>query len=352
MNTETKDMAGCETTLKFSVKDAVHDFLRSRKKTWVHNRASTIGASEIGQCARRVWFDKNGVAKDVGSDELKGAAYRGDVIEAHVWNPAMETYVAKMGGVLHHAGDAQETFVDGYLSATADGIVTGLGPDFLMDCKSIDPRVNLQEAKSEHFAQMQIGMGVLKSIGKFNPEYAILSYIDASFFDEVNEFRVDYDPSIYANAKRRALAIMDAQAAIEIRPEGKMSGGKECAYCPWASACANEQVSNVPEVHKFEVTLESNAAMALEDASLRAIDAAEAEKAAKVEGAAAKEEIKEILRAHGARKTSTDAVSVSWSTVKGRKTFDSEAAMAAGIDLSAFTKEGDASERLTLKRKD
>src|SRR5687767_11447335 len=103
-----------------SIRDAVHGFLAARAKPWAHDRSQTIGASEIGQCARKVWFGKNGIAPDV-ADDLKGAAARGDLIEQYVWAPAVASHVASLGGELWFAGDEQKTLVDGYLSATPDG---------------------------------------------------------------------------------------------------------------------------------------------------------------------------------------------------------------------------------------
>jgi hypothetical protein len=334
----------------FSVREGVHAFLRIHGKAWEHDRSATIGASEIGQCARRVWFLKNGIEAD-DPPPLKGAAIRGDLIEQHIWVPAMRTHVESLGGKLLFAGEEQQTLADGYLSCTPDGIAVDLPgePCLLTECKSIDPRVTLSEVKSEHFAQVQVQLGIVRACTEWKPERAIVSYINASFFDGVEEFEVTFDPAVYLAAKARALSIMDATAAMELRPEGKMAGGKECAHCPWASRCAHEQAASVPA--KADVPLGDNALKALEQAVARQLAAKEAGEAAKAERAEAEEEIKEILRAHGARRFETSEWGVSWSSVKGRTTTDLKAAAKAGVDLTPFTREGDPSERLTIKSK-
>ncbi len=346
----------------FSIREAVHDWLRGRSKDWSHDRTATIGASEIGQCARKIYFAKGGTTPDLG-EELKGAAARGDLIEQHVWVPALLAYAAKHGAQVHFAGEDQETLVDGYLSATADAIITSLPDDalahlgvpscggtILAECKSIDPRANLTEAKAEHRAQIQTQLGVVRHSGRFVPGAVLLSYIDASFLDTVTEFAAGFDAEVYANAKARALRIMDAGRAIDLRPEGKMAGGRECEHCAWSSRCVAETVAGIPA--KADVPLADNAAAALADAVARQQQANGEIAASKAEKAEAEEEIKEILRAHGVRRFDAPTFGVSWSSVKGRKTTDLKAAEQAGIDLTPFTREGDASERLTIKSKD
>ena len=93
-------------------------------------RENTVGASEIGQCARRVFFAKNagdfvyGAASDEDYVEAWGAALRGCLIEDHFWTPALRT---RFGNKLLYAGDEQKTFVLGFTSATPDGLLMSWG---------------------------------------------------------------------------------------------------------------------------------------------------------------------------------------------------------------------------------
>jgi len=328
----------------------VAEYVASLSKQWAHDRTATIGASEIGQCARRVWFIKTGAEQDADYVDSKGAALRGDLIERHVWVPALRMWAEKQGATLHCVGDEQQTLADGYLSATCDGVaVMPDGEEVLRECKSIDPRVNLQEAKHQHQAQVQVQLGVVRKAGRFAPTRAIIDYIDASFLDNVTTFEFAFDQGTYDAAKARALQIMDATHPLQLRPEGKMAGGKECGNCPWASRCASEQVMGIPA--KADVPLGDNAASALAEAVARHAAAREAGDAAKEAKAKAEEDIKEILRAHGARRYDGTDFGLSWSAVKGRSTTDLKAAVAAGIDLKPYTREGAATERLTISSK-
>ena len=57
----------------------------------------------------------------------------------------------------------------------------------------------------------------------------------------------------------------------------------------------------------------------------------------------AQEAIKRFLHDHQVRAHKGDGWSVTWSTVKGRVTLNKDAALEAGIDLSPFEQEGNAS---------
>src|SRR4029077_15119299 len=132
---------------------------------WFHDRSNTVGASEIGQCIRKTWFSKHDIQRDEGYIDRYGVRLRGTLIENHYWVPAMQA-----AGALY-TGQFQKTVMDGYLSATPDGImpdlkreclthlgVPDIGPSrcIALETKSIDPRVNLTEAKSEHVFQTHV----------------------------------------------------------------------------------------------------------------------------------------------------------------------------------------------------
>ncbi len=115
---------------KISVKDMLDRHAVSAPKIWAHDRAMTVGASEIGQCLRKTWFGKNAVAPDPNYIDRYGAKLRGDLIERHHWEPGIRSQL--MNGVrLLFAGDEQKTLIDGYLSATSDGLLTGVSRDCL-----------------------------------------------------------------------------------------------------------------------------------------------------------------------------------------------------------------------------
>ena len=92
-------------------------------------RHRTIGASEVGQCMRRLLYLKTegdpvrGAQRNPDYVEGWGNPTRGSIFEAHFWEPALRR---RYGNRLRFAGKAQKTFVKGFLSATPDGLITGL----------------------------------------------------------------------------------------------------------------------------------------------------------------------------------------------------------------------------------
>jgi len=344
-----------------SIKSMLDAHVAANGKTWAHDRDLTVGASEVGQCLRKTWFAKNSVDPDPDYVDRYGAKLRGDLIENHHWEPGIRAQLPE-GVALLFAGANQKTLVDGYLSATSDGLLVGVSPGALshhgvddsggdslvVECKSIDPRVSLKDAKAEHEFQVHCQMGLIRHCTAYRPNYALISYTDASFLDDVTEFAIAFDPEIYAAAKTRATRVMTAAASLDLPPEGKLASGGECRYCPHRSRCAGDTVGAIPEDKE---PLGGNALTALKTL-VDEEQAARAEKDATARRhAEAQERIKEFLREHRTRKVEGDNWSVTWFPVKGRLSLDRKAVEAAGIDLSPFETPGDPGERLTIKVK-
>jgi hypothetical protein len=332
------------------------------------DRAQTIGASDIGQCARKVFWTKMegdpeyGAGRDPEYADGWGARVRGTVFENHFWVPAMR---ARFGERLLFAGEQQETFALGFLSGTPDGLLVALESDALaglgvadiggdsslvIEGKTIDPRARLDGPRLEHTYQAQVQLGLLHALTRHRPEYALLSYADASFWDLVYEFPIRRDPAIFAAAQQRASTIMLARTAEELKPEGWIAGGAECGYCPFTRACGRAR-SAVPS----NTDTDAHPQLVAELADLaRAVKRLEAETdaaGAKLRGA--QNEIRERMRANGLRRVASDGVSITWSAVRGRPAYDvpkiREAAAAAGIDVEQFRTVGDPTDRLIIQ---
>jgi hypothetical protein len=355
---------------RLSIRDLLHSYIGAQgAKTWNgHDRLSTVGASEVGQCLRKTWFSKNEVAWDEHYVDRFGARLRGDLIEREYWVPGIRAALRPPAQLLF-AGEEQRTLVDGYLSATPDGLIVGLerdclshlgvpdigeggpgGPCLTVECKSLDPRVDLKGAeKPEHSFQTQVQIGLIRHATVYRPEVTLLSYTDASFLDDVTEFPVRFDPRIYQAAKDRARTVMTTSEALALPAEGKLSGGDECKYCPWSSRCAHVTVAGIPAAAAGARGLGDNAAAELKALRDAAIAAAAAADEATATAAETKNNIKEFLRTHRVRSHKGDGWSVSWSSVKGRESVDLKAVEEAGVDLSRFEKVGDPSDRLVVK---
>jgi hypothetical protein len=109
------------------------------------DRENTVGASEIGQCARKVFFGKNagdrvyGAVSDEDYTDPWGAALRGRLFEDHFWVPALR---ARHGDKLLFAGAQQRTLISGFLSATPDGLLIDQPRDALAALGITDIGVN------------------------------------------------------------------------------------------------------------------------------------------------------------------------------------------------------------------
>jgi len=281
---DTEIKSGIQVTYhrKFiMIKEALNAFALSAAKVWGYDRSNTVGASEIGGCARKAFYEKNrkiktGVkfrANRTSRENIKryepdqdyvdgwGARMRGNLIENHLWVPALKKRFKKN---LIMAGKDQKSLFKGFLSATPDGLVInqprdtlkafgiadiGEGRCFVVEGKSIDPRVPLAEAKSENVYQVHCQLGLIRECTKYRPEYALISYIDASFHDSVTEFVIKFNPHIYKRAKIRATEIKTAKSPMELKPEGWIAGGKECEYCAFLGPC-NIARFNLPNSEK------------------------------------------------------------------------------------------------------
>jgi hypothetical protein len=331
-------------------------------------RANTIGASDVGQCARKVFFQKNEGDPDCGAERNPdfvdgwGARQRGTTFENAFWAPALR---ARFGDRLLFAGEEQQTLTSGFVSGTPDGLVVGLEPDaagslgvpdiggdgsLVVECKTIDPRARLDGPKPEHVFQAQVQLGLIHELTSHRPKYALISYTDASFWDLVTEFPIERDPSAFEVARQRARAILTARAATELLPEGWIAGGHECELCPFSRACGIErarvpQPTTIPPDPQFVAEI-GDLAREAKRHELAADDATTACRAVQFA-------IKERLRARGFRRIAGDGVTVVWSPVKGRQSWDHkairEAAAAAGIEITQFETVGEPTDRLDIR---
>jgi hypothetical protein len=332
------------------------------------DRINTLGGSDVGQCARKVFYLKNEGDPDFGAPrnpdfiETWGATTRGRVFEDNFWVPALRE---RYGDQLLFAGEQQETFALGFLSATPDALLVGLESDALaslrvpdlggdgsliLECKTVDPRAKLDGPRLEHIYQAQVQLGLLRALTSHRPEYGLVSYTDASYWDLIYEFLIRRDPAIFQTAQARAAKILTATAADQLPPEGWIAGGRECELCPFSRACGGER-ARVPQ----QATEPPDPQFVAEIAAL-ARETKRLEAALEAAGAAYRTsqlELKERLRARGFRRIVSDGVSVTWATVKGRPSFDMkgirEAATAAGVDLAQFETVGDPSDRLVIQ---
>jgi hypothetical protein len=337
------------------IKQALDAYAATLNKTNQRDRATTVGASEIGLCARKTCYAKHGVPQD--TDFVDHPAARGMVMEANFWYPAMRM---RWGNQLKIAGPNQVTLKEPPLSATPDGLLINLERDvlkhlgihdigagccILVEGKTIDPRVNLVKAKAENEAQVQVQLGLIRKCTHYRPNYAVISYTDASFWSEITEFVIKFNPDFFAKAEQRAAKIL-ACAPEEMKPEGWIAGGKECDYCPWVKRCGGTRRDvpgqDTPADPQFKAEIIDMCADLL---NRRIVSAIQEEAVREMEQA-----IKDRLREKKVRKIPGV---VTWSAVKGRQSYNNEAIREAarknGVNVEKFSTVGEPMDRLLVQ---
>lgn len=365
----SKPVLAADGYFELNIDKMFNDYMATNVKTWAHDRAKTIGASEIFSCIRQLFFAKRGkefgYEPDEDYEESWGATERGNIIENHFVVPGLTTQLPK-GVSLEYAGDAQITLVEKRNSATPDGLFHGLPkaplriiagkkvvelPDFDADClgleiKSIDPRANLMEERIKHRGQSQVGLGLIREKTKWKPTHWLILYIDASFLDNITPFLIEWDPDVYETAKLRAPAIWEHDDPMEFVGEGKMTG--DCNHCKFKRACGQavltewqgteEKQSSAPE------DIEAVRPLAEEYLAKKA-----AAEAAELEFDQVKQALKDQMQSIGKRKVKADEWSVAWSARDGNETVDYKALIEHHkIDPEPFKRRGAAVDTMRV----
>lgn len=277
-------------------------------------------------CARRVWFSKHGHEPDPEYVEGWGFMDRGHSIEEWAVRRWRENGIK----IEHTVLDGQVTLVDGFISATPDGL---FDRRWSLDVKSFDPR-KTRIPEPAHITQVKVAANLWK---RPEIEGSILVYINASDYSDIREFVYPLDPGALVAAKERAREIMAAQRYDSLTAEGWIA--QDCALCPFARQCVGEVPSG-----KGHLSDDERASIEAFRAEARA--AKERAAAAEIDERAAKERIMNILRAADVRRVPG---LVRLSVTNGRQSLDTEAMERAGIDLSLYRKAGRPSESITIE---
>jgi hypothetical protein len=335
-----------------------NDFIKTQEKTWKHDRALTVGASEAFDCLRKIGFRKRGAefgyAVDDGYTMPWGATHRGNMIENHFVAPAM-AHLPKPLVALYVEQSNQETFISGKNSATPDGLIVNVprGPVIVryktkeilinshtgsigLEIKSIDPRTNLKEEKAKHYGQSQIGLGIVREKTEHTPDHWIILYVNASFLDDITPFVVEWNPEVYEAAKIRAGMIFDCDDPAKLPPEGKFDNA--CDYCEFTNACGEAEFSKWFKLD--EAPGDDEKAALIEPLVAEYIWAKEEADEATKKAEGLKQGLKDRLAELGCRRLRGPNWSLSWSHQEGRKTLDKAALERDGIDLSQYEKVG------------
>lgn len=361
---------------EFDLNAVIQNHIDNNQKVWAHDRSLTIGASEIFGCARQNFFKKRGkelgFEKDEDHVETWGATQRGDIIEAWI-APALGQALPK-GAKLLYAGNDQKTLVLGRNSATPDGLFVNLPrkpmriilggkvldlPDFhktdgtlYLEIKSIDPRARLEEERTKHRGQCQVGLGIMRETTEYRPGYALIIYIDASFLNKITPFLITYDDKVWKSAKRRAPLIWEHDDPNAFEPEGKYT--KDCDHCAFKKACG-EAILSEWAATDANIKTSDDIIEAVREPVEEFLDKQAVFKIAERDLKEAQQRVKDALVAKNSRRVKGDEWSVSWTAQKGRTSVDYKRAFAKhGIDQKEYEVEGAGFDvlRVTPKKDD
>lgn len=345
------------------------DYVENNQKEWGHDRSKSLGSSSAFGCIRKAWYDKHDTEKDEDYEESWGAMERGNTMEDHWFVPVMMHGIRKFfpTAKIYGMGANQTTLIDGLLSSTPDGFVTHLPrnclehmgiPDIgqcpgcpegygslLTEAKSIDPRVNLSEEKGVHHGQTQIQMGLVRAKTPFKPNYAVIIYTNASWYDQNDTYAVAFDPQMYLEAQNRAEEVFGHDEPLDLLPEGRITG--DCKYCPYQNTCYEGSKGRAPK-DDLSDGLEAETREEIEKIAREVAELAAEKKAAEKTHKEASERLKLALEKSGSKRAFGDDWKASYTFIGGKRTLSKNLMTEAGLDPEDFMEEGRGYSKITV----
>lgn len=207
------------------------------------DRSKYVTASEIGYCERKIKFDKIALQGDSYNPEDGtgmlidwGYAERGNNIEDWVVRLLRSQF-----NNLHYTGDEQVSFIADVQSGTPDGVFLFDDHGYILEVKSIDPRTNWAKLpKKAHVDQVTQNADLVSHNLNHSPSGGVLLYIDASNYQRVKPFHIEFSQDEAESLQVRAERIMEASGPEELSPEGMFNDG--CKMCAHTAACSKVQM--------------------------------------------------------------------------------------------------------------
>jgi hypothetical protein len=212
------------------------------------DRRDYVSSSEVGKCARQIWFGKN--LPPIEGKFRWGFAQRGHGHEAWVVEQlrALDSEFDFL-----HIGDEQVSFYDGNQSGTPDGVFGVDNEWWLFEHKSIDPRSKVALLpKPEHIKQVVQNMDIVEACLDIDFAGGLLVYSNASDYSLTYEFWIDrHSPQVgemMTTLEERAAMIINATRAEDVEPEGLFTGG--CKLCAFGSQCSASVAASKQEKNR------------------------------------------------------------------------------------------------------
>jgi hypothetical protein len=194
-------------------------------------------------------------------------------------------------------------------------------------------------------------MGLVREKTEYNPAYAVLVYINASWLSDIRIFIIKYDDAVYRIGRERNDKVFGMDDPGMFASEGKLDG--LCDYCNWRGACQKVTEARVPAARKAltkkEVDdqdkefIDNLTPLVLERKSVN-----EVLKTTKLQLEGLNEEIRQALIAEGKSRVVGDNWKVTYTAQAGRRTLSKALIEAEVIDPEKFMQEGGSFEKLTV----
>lgn len=351
--------------MSFSIKDRIA--AGRTDKSWPTidgkqlDRSQFLTASEALICERRLAFEKRHpevLAAARASDTGWGYAERGDAYEAWAVQK-LRSSLAKDEELMFAGGD-QISFYnpDDKISGTPDGVFYGASTSVLLDFKSYDPRKSISAFPlPTHVAQVNINIALVNqwTPPQYTAESGMVSYGNASNFEEAYDFPLVFDPIHYKAAVIKANKIFGTNDISTLEPEGITNG--DCRYCLFKSECSKMIGADVEEKAREALTPMDMPEMvargdgvprSMKGKVRRFVDNKKKIKELEADNKKMDQDIREYVLKNGGSVT-VGSATVEVSQFPGRETVDKAAMAADGIDVAKYIKTGKPFSRMDVK---
>lgn len=344
---------------------AIIQHIEDNQRTFTTNRSLTVGASEVFDCIRRAYFSKHKPELADKSVSAMGKAARGQLTEDHFIVPFLEAKFGKANVLF--AGSDQKTFVTGKSSATPDALIInqpddslaeygipsiGPGRCFMVEVKSFDPMMHIEEEKYVHRGQGITQMGHVRLHTPYKPEAVIILYVNASDLYDIRPYAVAFSESTFKIAQERSELVFATKDAYDLEPEGIAM--KRCEYCPFWATCQDTELEHYPsegdEIDATDVSemmqgdIDNIVDMSAQYLSLTT----RLKKDSEVKDSLG-QKIRRELNELGLKKLRAGGLSIAYSKMNGRLSLNQSAMIEDGINLEQYKQPGKGFTKLSVR---
>jgi hypothetical protein len=194
-------------------------------------------------------------------------------------------------------------------------------------------------------------MGLVRDTTEYKPEHAIVIYVNASWYDDIRAFLVDFSQTEYMIGRERNEKVFEVDDPALFAPEGKLDG--DCKYCKYTDSCSLVSTGRVPEKRdalkakeldgQDKDMLERMDVLVQNQAALKAV-----EKQTKRELEEANEAIRQELINAGTSRAVGEDWKVFYSAQAGAKRLSTALMIETGLDPDDYKEQGNGFEKLTV----